>query len=54
MPPPILRPQRPDGNDLPMTIDGFINLLAAVTLFEMMATIGLGVTAGEIVAVARD
>jgi bile acid:Na+ symporter, BASS family len=37
-----------------MTIDGFVNLLAAVTLFEMMATIGLGVTIGEIGAVAGD
>ena len=37
-----------------MSIDGIINLLAAITLFEMMATIGLGVTVGEIVAVARD
>ena len=37
-----------------MTIDGFVNLLAAVTLFEMMVTIGLGVSVGKIVAVARD
>jgi len=37
-----------------MSIDGIINLLAAITLFEMMATIGLGVTVGEVVAVARD
>jgi BASS family bile acid:Na+ symporter len=37
-----------------MTIDRFINLLATITLFEMMVTIGLGVTVGEIVAVARD
>jgi bile acid:Na+ symporter, BASS family len=37
-----------------MTSDGFVNLLAAVTLFEMMVTIGLGVTVGKIVAVARD
>ena len=37
-----------------MAIDGFVNLLAAVTLFEMMATIGLGVTVGEVAGVARD
>jgi bile acid:Na+ symporter, BASS family len=37
-----------------MSIDGFINLLATVTLFEMMVTIGLGVTVGEIAAVAKD
>ena len=37
-----------------MTIDRVINLLAAVTLFEMMATIGLGVAVAEIAAVARD
>jgi NAD(P)-dependent dehydrogenase (short-subunit alcohol dehydrogenase family) len=27
---PILRRQRPEGNDLPMTLDRFVNLLAAV------------------------
>jgi len=37
-----------------MTIDRLVNLLAAVTLFEMMVTIGLGVTVAEIVAVARE
>src|SRR5262245_57284520 len=37
-----------------MAIDGFMNLLAAVTLFAMMVTIGLGVTVGEIAAVAKD
>ena len=37
-----------------MTIDRFVNLLAAVTLFEMMVTIGLGVAVAEIVGVARD
>src|SRR5262245_36405237 len=51
---PILRRQRPDGNDGPMTADRFVNLLAAVTLFEMMVTIGLGVTVAEILGVARD
>ena len=37
-----------------MTIDGFVNLLATVTLFEMMVTIGLGIMFAEIMAVARD
>jgi bile acid:Na+ symporter, BASS family len=37
-----------------MTIDRSVNLLAAVTLFEMMVTIGLGVTVAEIVVVARE
>jgi BASS family bile acid:Na+ symporter len=37
-----------------MSVDRFINLLATIALFEMMVTIGLGVTVGEIVAVARD
>jgi BASS family bile acid:Na+ symporter len=37
-----------------MTIDQFINLLAAVTLVEMMFTIGLGATPAEIVTVLRD
>jgi BASS family bile acid:Na+ symporter len=37
-----------------MTLDRFIDLLAAITLFEMMATIGLEATISEIAAVARD
>jgi bile acid:Na+ symporter, BASS family len=37
-----------------MTADRLVNLLAAVTLFEMMVTIGLGVTVAEIVGVAGD
>ena len=37
-----------------MTIDRFVNLLATVTLFEMMVTIGLGVTLAEITGVVRD
>jgi len=37
-----------------MTMDQIINLLAAVTLFEMMIAIGLGVTFGEILGVVRD
>jgi BASS family bile acid:Na+ symporter len=37
-----------------MTIDQFINLLASVTLFEMMVTLGLGVTFADVLAVARN
>jgi len=37
-----------------MTIDRIINILAAVTLFEMMITIGLGVKLVDIAGVARD
>jgi BASS family bile acid:Na+ symporter len=37
-----------------MTIDQIISLLAALTLFEMMIAIGLGVTFAEILGVARD
>jgi hypothetical protein len=36
-----------------VTIDSFVNLLAEVTLFEMMVTIGWGVTLAEI-AVDKD
>src|ERR1700736_1581477 len=50
----ILRRHRTGGNDWPVTIDSFINVLAAVTLFEMTVTIGLAVTLAEIAAVARD
>jgi BASS family bile acid:Na+ symporter len=37
-----------------MNIDRWINLLASITLIEMMLTIGLGVKISEIVAVAKD
>jgi bile acid:Na+ symporter, BASS family len=37
-----------------MSLDRFLNLLATVTLFEMMVTIGLGVAVAEIAAVAKD
>jgi bile acid:Na+ symporter, BASS family len=37
-----------------MTIDQVINILAAITLFEMMIAIGLGVTFGQVAGVARD
>jgi bile acid:Na+ symporter, BASS family len=37
-----------------MTLDRFLNLLATITLFEMMVTIGLGVAIAEIAAVATD
>jgi BASS family bile acid:Na+ symporter len=37
-----------------MHIDQLINVLATITLFEMMVTIGLGVTFADVVAVARN
>src|SRR5215470_5340223 len=37
-----------------MTIVRIINILAGLTLFEMMITIGLGVKIAEVAAVARD
>lgn len=37
-----------------MTLDQAVSMLAIVTLIEMMVATGLGVTWGEIVAVARD
>jgi BASS family bile acid:Na+ symporter len=37
-----------------MTIDQVINLLATITLVEMMVTIGLGVTFAEVGGVARN
>ena len=37
-----------------MTIDRLINLVVTVTLVEMMAAIGLGVTLAELAGVARD
>ena len=37
-----------------MSIDQFVNLLATVTLFEMMVTIGLGVKLAQVLAIAAD
>lgn len=37
-----------------MTTDRLINVLVTITLIEMMAAIGLGVTLAELLAVARD
>lgn len=37
-----------------MNINQIINILAMVTLIEMMVTIGLGVTLAEVIGVARD
>jgi len=37
-----------------MTVDRLINVLAAVTLIEMMATIGLGVTLSDVLRVSRN
>jgi BASS family bile acid:Na+ symporter len=37
-----------------MTVDGLINTLVTITLVEMMAAVGLGVTLAELVSVARN
>lgn len=37
-----------------MALDQLINLLAAITLIEMMATIGLGVTLSDVLQVSRS
>ena len=37
-----------------MTVDRLINILAAITLIEMMVTIGLGVTLSDVMRVARS
>ena len=37
-----------------MTVDRLINILAAITLIEMMVTIGLGVTLSDVLRVARS
>jgi BASS family bile acid:Na+ symporter len=37
-----------------MTVDRLINILAAITLIEMMVTIGLGVTFSDVLRVARS
>jgi BASS family bile acid:Na+ symporter len=37
-----------------MTVDRLINILAAITLIEMMVTIGLGVTLPEVLRVSRS
>jgi bile acid:Na+ symporter, BASS family len=37
-----------------MTANQVINILATVTLLQMMVTIGLGVTPGDVLGVARD
>src|SRR5262245_46578141 len=38
----------------PMSIDQIINLLASITLFEMMVAIGLGVPFADVLRVAAD
>jgi BASS family bile acid:Na+ symporter len=37
-----------------MTVDRLINILAAITLIEMMVTIGLGVTLSDVLRVSRS
>jgi BASS family bile acid:Na+ symporter len=43
-----------NSDGLAMGVDQFVNLLATVTLFEMMVTIGLGVKLAQVLAVASD
>jgi len=43
-----------DTGEIAMTVDRLINILAAITLIEMMVTIGLGVTWSDVLRVARN
>src|SRR5215475_7902524 len=43
-----------ESEEFPMTIDKMINLLAAITLMEMMVSIGLGVRVSEVLSVAES
>lgn len=42
------------GGEIMMTVDGSIHVLAAITLIEMMVTIGLGVTLSDVLRVGRS
>src|SRR4051812_45359818 len=42
------------GRDFGMTLDRLINVLASVTLIELMLTIGMGASVADVWAVARD
>jgi BASS family bile acid:Na+ symporter len=43
-----------DAEEVVMTVDRLINILAAITLIEMMVTIGLGVTLSDVLRVVRS
>src|SRR3954468_4884400 len=42
------------GSDFGMTLDRLINVLASVTLIELMLTIGVGASVADVWGVARD
>jgi BASS family bile acid:Na+ symporter len=46
--------QELDAGEIVMTVDRLINILAAITLIEMMVTIGLGVTLSDVLRVGRS
>jgi len=43
-----------DAGEIAMTVDRLINVLAAITLIEMMVTIGLGATLSDVLRVGRS
>jgi BASS family bile acid:Na+ symporter len=46
--------QELEAGEIAMTVDRLINILAAITLIEMMVTIGLGVTLSDVLRVGRS
>jgi BASS family bile acid:Na+ symporter len=46
--------QELDAGEIAMKVDRLINILAAITLVEMMVTIGLGVTLSDVLRVSRS
>jgi BASS family bile acid:Na+ symporter len=46
--------QESGAGEIVMTVDRLINILAAITLIEMMVTIGLGVTLSDVLRVSRS
>jgi len=46
--------QELDAGEIAMKVDRLINILAAITLIEMMVTIGLGVTLSDVLRVSRS
>jgi len=46
--------QELDAGEIAMKVDRLINILAAITLIEMMVTIGLGVTLSDVLRVSRN
>jgi BASS family bile acid:Na+ symporter len=46
--------QELDAGEFVMAVDRLINILAAITLFEMMVTIGLSVTLSDVLRISRS